>query len=135
VTDVPLGLFMATNVLDLLPAPGSRPAAQRLLALGLAAAPAAALTGWAEWRDTQPREQRVGLVHAGLNVSGLVLYGLSLRSRRRDRHALGVALALGGSAMSTAAGYLGGHLAAARKVSSRHPAFNDPATLSEAALV
>jgi uncharacterized membrane protein len=141
-TDLPLGFFTATTVLDLMPVPGSRRSAQRLLALGLASAPAAALTGWAEWSDAQVRERRVGLVHAALNVSGLVLYGLSLRSRRRDRHGAGVALALGGSAASVAAGYLGGHLAAVRKVSSRNPAFDDPmarsddpAALHEAALI
>jgi uncharacterized membrane protein len=134
-TDVPLGLFMATNVLDLLPVQGSRQSADRLLALGLAAAPAAAVTGWAEWRGAGTREQRVGLVHAALNVSGLVLYGLSLRSRRRDRHAKAVALALGGSAVATAAGYLGGHLSAVRKVSSSNPAFDESSALSEAALV
>lgn len=134
-TDLPLGLFTATNVLDLLPVPGSRQSAQRLLALGLASAPAAAVTGWAEWSDAQIRERRVGLVHAALNVSGLVLYGLSLRSRRRDRHGLGVALALGGSAASAAAGYLGGHLVAVRKVSSSNPAFDDPAAPTEANLI
>lgn len=125
-TDLPLGLWTGTNVLDLLPVPGSRVSAQRLLALGLASVPVVIVTGWAEWRDVETREQRVGLVHAGLNASGLVLYGLSLMSRRRDRHGLGVALALGGSAMVSAAGYLGGHLTAVRKVSSHNPAFDVP---------
>jgi hypothetical protein len=125
-TDLPLGLWTATNVLDLLPVPGSRRSAQRLLALGLASAPAVVVTGWAEWHDIETREQRVGLVHAALNASGLVLYGLSLMSRRRDRHGLGVALALGGSAAAAAAGYLGGHLTAVRKVSSRNPGFDLP---------
>lgn len=125
-TDLPLGLWTATNVLDLMPVPGSRPAAQRLLALGLLSAPAVIVTGWAEWREVETREQRVGLVHAALNASGLVLYGLSLRSRRRDRHGRGVVLALGGSVAVAAAGYLGGHLTAVRKVSSRNPAFDEP---------
>ena len=122
-TDLPLGLWTATNVLDLLPVPGSRRAAERLLALGIAAVPAVVVTGWAEWRDVETREQRVGLAHAVLNSSGVVLYGFSLMARRRDRHGLGVVLALGGSALVSAAGYLGGHLTAVRKVSSRHPAF------------
>jgi uncharacterized membrane protein len=134
-TDISLGLFTATNALDLLPVPGSRQSAQRLLALGLSSAPAAAVTGWAEWSDAQTRERRVGLVHAAINVSALVLYGLSLRSRRRGRHGLGVVLALGGSTASGAAGYLGSHLAAVRKVSSSNPAFNDPAVLTEATLI
>jgi uncharacterized membrane protein len=125
-TDLPLGLWTATNVLDLMPLPGSRESAQRLLALGLASAPAVVVTGWAEWHDLETREQRVGLVHAVLNAAGLVLYGLSLISRRRDRHRCGVALALGGSLAVAAAGYLGGHLTAVRKVSSHNPGFDVP---------
>jgi uncharacterized membrane protein len=131
-TDLPLGMWTATNVLDLLAVPGSRAAAQRLLAVGLAAAPAAAVTGWAEWRDAGQREQRVGLVHAALNVSAIVLYGLSLRSRRRGRHGSGVALALAGSAVASGGGYLGGHLVAVRKVSSRNPEFDGSSDLAEA---
>jgi len=123
-TDLPLGLWTATNVLDLMPLPGSRASAQRLLALGLISAPAVFVTGWAEWREVETREQRVGLVHAALNATGLVFYGLSLRSRRRDRHGWGVVLALGGSAAVSAAGYLGGHLTAVRKVSSYNPEFD-----------
>jgi len=125
-TDLPLGLWTATNVLDLMPLPGSRASAQRLLALGLLSAPVVFVTGWAEWREVETREQRVGLVHAALNAGGLVLYGLSLRSRRRDRHRRGVVLALGGSAAVSAAGYLGGHLTAVRKVSSYDPEFGPP---------
>jgi len=121
-TDLPLGLWTATNILDLVPVTNSRPSAQRLLALGLLAAPAAA-----EWREAETRDQRVGLVHAGLNASGVGLYVLSLMSRRRDRHALGVVLGLGGSVAVAAAGYLGGHLTAVRKVSSRNHAFEVPA--------
>src|SRR6185436_6755971 len=90
-TDLPLGLWTATNVLDLWPVPGSQQSAQRLLALGLASAPPVVVTGWAEWRNAETREQRVGLVHAVLNAFGLVLYGLSLISRRRNRHGWGVA--------------------------------------------
>jgi len=125
-TDLPLGLWTGTNVLDLLPVPGSRRSAEWLLALGLLAAPPVVVTGLAEWRDIETREQRVGLVHGVLNASGLVLYCLSLLSRRRDRHGLGVALALGGSVAVAAAGYLGGHLTAVRKVSWAHPEFDLP---------
>ena len=127
-TDLPLGLWTATNILDLMPVTNSRPSAQRLLALGLLAAPAAAVTGWAEWREAEIRDQRVGFVHAGLNASGVALYVFSLMSRRRDRHAMGVVLALGGSVLVAAAGFLGGHLTAVRKVSSRNHAFEVPAS-------
>jgi uncharacterized membrane protein len=123
-TDLPLGMWTAANVLDLSAGPSSRRSAERLIAVGLAASPAVFVTGWAEWRQVGTREQRVGIVHALLNATSVVLYGLSLFSRRRDNHRLGVALALGGSAVVGASGYLGGHLTLARKVSSRHPAFD-----------
>lgn len=125
-TDFPLAMWTCTNVLDLLPVPGSRRSAERLLALGIVSAPIVFLTGWAEWREVEPREKRVGVVHAVLNGSGMAMYGLSLAARRRDRHGLGVVLALGGSALAAGAGYLGGHLTAVRKVSSYDPAFDNP---------
>lgn len=123
-TDLPLGLWTAMNVLDLIPVPGSRRSAERLLALGLLAVPATVVTGWAEWREAETRDQRVGLVHAGLNASGVALYVLSLISRRRDQHGVGVALGLGGSVAVAAAGYLGGHLITVRKVGSLNPGFD-----------
>jgi hypothetical protein len=63
------------------------------------------------------------VVHASLNVTAIALYVSSWNARRRDRHGLGTVLALAGASAAAAAGYLGGHLVSARKVSSRHPAF------------
>jgi hypothetical protein len=122
-TDLPLGMWTATTALDLFGGPDSRPAARRLLGLGLLAAGPTALSGWAEWRRAERPEQRVGLAHAALNATAILLYAGSWTARRRDRHSLGAVLALAGAGASGAAGYLGGHLAAVRKVSSRHPAF------------
>lgn len=122
-TDLPLGMWTSAVVLDLLGGKDARPAARRLLGLGLAAALPTAATGLAEWRETSRPESRVGTVHAGLNTVGLALYAGSFLARRRGRHGAGVALALAGSAASGAAGYLGGHLTTVRKVGSRHPAY------------
>lgn len=131
-TDLPLGLWTATTVLDLVGGEQSRPAAQRLVGLGVLAVAPTAASGWAEWQHATPREQRVGVAHAALNVTGAVLYAGSWAARRRDRHRLGAALALAGAGAAGVAGYLGGHLTSARKVSSRHPAFDDagPAPLA-----
>lgn len=63
------------------------------------------------------------MAHAALNVASLGFYAGSWLARRSDRHRLGAALAMAGSGLSGTAAYLGGHLAAARAVSSRHPAF------------
>lgn len=122
-TDLPIGFLTSASVLDLVGGRQGQPAARRLLALGLLSAVPTAVTGLAEWAVTGQREQRVGVVHAAANVVGLGLYTASYSARRGDRYARGVALALAGSAATTVGAYLGGHLAAVRKVSSRHPAF------------
>ncbi|WP_205857448.1 DUF2231 domain-containing protein, partial [Phytoactinopolyspora endophytica] len=90
-----------------------------------AAAVPTALTGIAEWTNTTGRERRVGLVHALGNTAALGLYAASWNARRRNRHAMGVLLGLAGGVVASGSGYLGGHLAMARKVSSRHPAFDN----------
>jgi hypothetical protein len=124
-TDFPLGMWASASALDLFGGPASRPATERLLAMGLAAAVPTAVTGMAEWGETQGPDRRVGVVHALTNTAALGLYGASLVSRRRGRHGRGVLLGLAGGAVATAGGYLGGHLTLARKVSSAHPEFED----------
>lgn len=121
-TDVPIGLFAAAGVLDALGGVASRPAAQRLVGLGLLAAAPTAASGWTEWHAAGQRDRRVGIVHAALNVASLGAYTGSWLRRRRGQHTSGVALGLLGASLSGAAAYLGGHLAAARGVATRHPA-------------
>ncbi|OFE16434.1 hypothetical protein BA895_19150 [Humibacillus sp. DSM 29435] len=120
-TDVPLGLWTATSVLDLLGGPTARPAAQRLLGVGLLSVAPTAASGWAEWHRSDRPAQRVGVAHAALNVAAIGLYAGSWAARRGDRYRLGTVLALLGAGTAGAAGYLGGHLAAVRKVSTVHP--------------
>ncbi|WP_323099819.1 hemerythrin domain-containing protein [Intrasporangium sp. YIM S08009] len=121
-TDVPVGLFTAAGALDALGGVRSRDAAQRLLGLGLLAAAPTAASGWTEWHAASQRDRRVGVVHAALNAASLAAYTGSWLTRRRGQHTSGVALALVGSGLAGAAAYLGGHLAGARGVATRHPA-------------
>ena len=72
-----------------------------------------------------PRDKRVGLVHAVTNGVAVGVYTASWLARRRGRHGTGAGLALAGAAVSGVGAYLGGHLAEARKVGSRHPAYED----------
>jgi hypothetical protein len=51
-------------------------------------------------------------------------YAASWVARRRGRHRIGRRLALAGAGVAGVGAYLGGHLAAARKVGSRHPAYD-----------
>jgi uncharacterized membrane protein len=124
-TDVPIGLWTSATVLDLLGGPGAAPAAQKLVGLGILTALPTAVTGWAEWSGAEERVQRVGLVHAVSNVAALSLFTASYRARHRGQHLRGKALGLVASSALGLGGYLGGHLVSARKVSSRHPAFDD----------
>jgi uncharacterized membrane protein len=125
-TDLPLGMWMSANVLDLLGGRRSRPAAELLIGAGLAAAVPTAVTGVAEWGTAQQREQRVGVAHAAANSVSLGLYATSLMSRRKGRYATGKLLALCGGLTAIVGGYLGGHLVEVRKLSSRHPSFVEP---------
>ncbi len=124
-TDVVLGTWTSASLLDLVGGPDSSAAAQRLVGAGLLAAGPTAWTGWAEWSAAGSREKRVGLVHAVTNAVAINLYAASWFARRRGRHASGVRRALAGAAVAGVGGYLGGHLAAARKVGSHDAAFDD----------
>lgn len=129
-TDVVLGTWTSASVLDLVGGRDSSASAQRLVAAGLLAAGPTAWTGWAEWSQAGPREKRVGLVHAVTNAVAIGTYAASWFARRGGRQGRGVGLALAGAAISGVGGYLGGHLASARKVGSHHAAFTDDAQLA-----
>ncbi|CCH77724.1 conserved hypothetical protein [Nostocoides japonicum T1-X7] len=118
-TDLPIGFWTSAFVLDAWGGPGSRRAAQLLVGCGVLSAGPTALTGLAEWGETSRPESRVGAVHAALNVAALAGYAASWHLRRTGRHRSGVAVSLGPALLASVAGYLGGHLATARKVGSR----------------
>ena len=128
-TDITMGSWTSATVLDLVGGPASAPAAQRLVGLGLLTAAPTAWSGWAEWSATGTRDKRVGLVHAAGNALAATAYVASWVARRSGNHRLGAVLAIGGAGASGAAAYLGGHLAVARGVGSKHPAFDDPAQI------
>lgn len=109
-TDLPIGLWLSSGILDLA---GRRYArgADLLLTLGVLSATPAALTGLADWGTARRETQRVGVVHAAANSSGLVLYVTSLVLRRRQRRRGAVVLSLLAGACVGAGGLLGGHLA------------------------
>ena len=124
-TDVVLGTWTSASLLDLFGGQESSEAAQRLVGAGLLAAGPTAWSGWAEWSGAGAREKRVGLVHAVTNAAAIGVYAASWSARRKGRHGKGALLALAGAGVSGVGAYLGGHLAAARKVSSHDPAFDE----------
>src|SRR5437764_12051192 len=70
-TDLPIGFWTSAWVLDIVGGKGERDAARRLIGAGVLSAIPAALTGAADWSDTEGRSRRVGVVHAVVNSSAL----------------------------------------------------------------
>lgn len=110
-TDLPIGFWTSAWVLDIVGGRRSRPAARRLVGLGVLSAVPTVAAGFADWSELERPERRVGAVHAVANAAATGLYALSYLARRRGRPGAGVALGWAGATAATAGGYLGGHLA------------------------
>ena len=126
-TDVVIGSFTSATLLDLLGGDDDGTAAERLIAVGIAAYGPTALTGVNDWADSEPvsdEVRRVGLVHASTNALALTLYGSSLAARRRGSVAKGKVLSLAGAGVLAAAGYLGGHMSFTRGVGPNQTAYD-----------
>lgn len=125
VTDIPVGCWTATLVLDLA---GAERGADVALKAGVAGAVAAAVTGAAQWQDLQNQEEakRVGTMHALLNNVALSLYLGSWVARSRGARPLGVILSTTGYGIASVSAHLGGHLAYHLGIGVAHDAFEAP---------
>ncbi len=125
-TDVPLGAWTVALTFDLMAESGSdngySGAADAAVAIGLAGAVGAAVTGLTDWSATGGRSRRIGLLHGLLNVSATALYGASLWRRLTGDRRGGRGLAYAGYAVSASAAYLGGHLVFNEQVGVDHTA-------------
>jgi nitrite reductase/ring-hydroxylating ferredoxin subunit len=109
-TDLPIGAWVMSALLDAAGGPAAEGAADLLVAAGVVAAVPTAAAGLNDWSDTVGPQTRVGLVHATLNTTALSLYLASLVARARGRRRGGKALGLAGLGVLTSGAYLGGHL-------------------------
>jgi uncharacterized membrane protein len=115
-TDLPIGFWTSSFMLDLIGGRRGRDTSQLLIALGLASVPLTALAGWSDWATNASHDRpggpvrRVGVAHAVLNGTATAAYFNSWIARRRGHHARGVAWGLVGATLATGAGHLGGHL-------------------------
>jgi nitrite reductase/ring-hydroxylating ferredoxin subunit/uncharacterized membrane protein len=118
-TDVPIGTWTSALLLDWLGGEDAEAAADRLIALGLAAAGPTFVSGWNDWADTEPASdgvRRVGIVHAVCNGGAATLFAASLASRKAGHRGRGKALGLAAGGLLAAGGWLGGHLSYAQGV-------------------
>ena len=126
-TDIPLGSWTATMLFDVLWLASERPdmanAADVTLVLGLLGGGASAVTGFADWSETDATDRRVGLAHgllnAGVMTTNLISYGL----RRAGQRRAGIAFAGLGYAISLFSAYLGGELSYAKGIGVNHVAW------------
>jgi uncharacterized membrane protein len=112
-TDIPIGTWTSSVLLDWIGGVGSRTASDRLILVGVLAAGAAFATGWSDWADAEqqdPAVRRTGLVHAAVNGTATALMIGSILARKRGARGRGKLLSLAGSAALGAGGWLGGHL-------------------------
>lgn len=106
-TDAVIGAWTTGAVLDLV---GADREADAAMTVGVLAALPTALSGAADWADASEEPRRIGLIHAALNSTGLVLMIGSLFARRGNQRALGVGLSTLGLALSSISAWLGGEL-------------------------
>jgi nitrite reductase/ring-hydroxylating ferredoxin subunit len=127
-TDVVLGAWTSSFLLDLIPGRRTRKASDRLVDIGILAAAPTALAGLSDWTDVWGRPRRVGLVHASANVVALYLYVRSSVARKRGRRLRGWWLSMTGFGVITTSAYLGGHLSFSRGIGVDHTAFDEGPT-------
>src|SRR3954471_7438020 len=126
-TDVVIGTFLSTTLLDLVGGDEDGRAGARLIGIGMAAYAPTALTGANDWADTEPVSdavRRAGLVHALTNATALWLYAGSLAARRRGARGRGTVLGTAGATALMAGGYLGGHMSLIRGVGPAQTVFD-----------
>jgi nitrite reductase/ring-hydroxylating ferredoxin subunit len=125
-TDLTIGTLTSAVLLDWLGGERSQPAAERLIAIGLASAVPTVSSGSSDWADTEVADEsvrRIGIVHAATNATAASLFAASWAARRRGGS--GRLLALAGGGAMAAAGYLGGHMTLAEGVGVDHTVFED----------
>jgi len=125
-TDLPLGAWTSATLLDLFGGRRSRPAAQGLVAFGVATAVPTVASGVVEWRRTGPADRRVGVVHAVMNGLAAACYARSMLPRARGHGLRAAGWSVAGGLVAIGGGYLGGHLSIARKVGSRDVDLTEP---------
>ncbi len=124
-TDVPLGVWAATLLFDILEASGREhysEGADVTLQIGLAGALCAAAAGLTDWHVTDGPARRVGAVHGMLNLIGTGFYAASMVSRKKKERVAGRAFALAGFVLTSAAAYLGGTLVYGKQIGVNHTA-------------
>src|SRR5579884_82430 len=113
-TDVPIGAWTVAIAFDALDMVRERDefalAADTSIAIGLAGAAGAAVTGLTDWSDVDPPARKTGLLHAALNITATALFTSSLVLRKKESRPAGRLIAALGYAVTTYSAHLGGKM-------------------------
>jgi nitrite reductase/ring-hydroxylating ferredoxin subunit/uncharacterized membrane protein len=120
-TDLPIGAWMTTALLDVLDLAGqsTATAATWTVGAGVVMAVPTALAGIADWSQTSGEKRRIGVAHALLNTAALGCYTLSLIFRLADGGPAKI-FAFAGLGFIGVSAYLGGHLVYSGRVGVKH---------------
>lgn len=136
-TDVPIGAWTTGLVLDAIAARngdrGMQRAADVAIAVGLAGAAGAAVTGLTDWSETSGRAQRTGLIHGLLNIAATTLYAAAFALRRSGSRASGQTCAIAGYGIAVGSAWLGGDLVYGERIGVTHAVVEPPETFTRVA--
>jgi nitrite reductase/ring-hydroxylating ferredoxin subunit/uncharacterized membrane protein len=129
-TDLPLGAWTTGLVLDAVGSMNRDPAMERAadvaIAVGLAGAAGAALTGLTDWSETSGHSRRTGLVHGLLNIAATTLYATAYILRKNGSRSSGQTCALAGYSIAIGAAWFGGDLVYGQRIGVTHAAVEGP---------
>jgi nitrite reductase/ring-hydroxylating ferredoxin subunit/uncharacterized membrane protein len=136
-TDLPIGAWTTGLVLDAVAATnhdrGMQRAADVAIAVGLAGAAAAAVTGLTDWSETSGRSRRTGLIHGLLNIAATTLYATAYALRKNGSRATGQTCALAGYGIAVGAAWFGGDMVYGQRIGVTHAAVDGPETFTPVA--
>jgi len=128
-TDIPIGAWTVTALLDVLGALGAPDvalASDAALGLGLAGGLGAIVTGYADWADTSDDPRTLGMLHAAMNSAAFSGYAASLLLRVSGQRRLGVAVAMASYGVMAFSAFLGGELMGSYQLGVKHTAVPKP---------
>jgi nitrite reductase/ring-hydroxylating ferredoxin subunit/uncharacterized membrane protein len=136
-TDLPIGAWTTGLVLDAIAARtrdrSMERAADIAIAVGLAGAAGAAVTGLTDWSETSGRARRTGLVHGLLNIAATTLYVAAFALRKTGSRASGQTCALAGYGIAVGSAWLGGDLVYDQRIGVTHADVEQPETFTAVA--